>query len=370
MKALNIGGLKVRVPIIQGGMGIAVSLSGLASAVANEGGIGVISAVGIGMTEPDYKKHFKQANKTALRKEIRKARAQTDGVLGVNIMMAISDFDELLKIAVDEEIDVAFIGAGLFLKNPADMERSHTKFVPKVSSARAANLIFKYWSEKYNRVPDAVVVEGPLAGGHLGFKKAKINSQKNTLDILVRETVDILRQYEQKYGREIPVIAGGGIYSGADMKRITDAGAKAVKIGTRFVTTHECDVSDAFKQNYIKAKKGDVTIIDSPVGLPGRVISNEFTEAINRGERKPVNCSWRCLKSCNYKEVPFCIADALFNAAQGNFEKGFSFAGSNAYKAKKIISVKETMAQIKREYYREQAIERKLVAKESSAYAL
>ena len=179
MNELKIGNLSVKIPIIQGGMGVCVSLSGLASAVANEGGIGVISAVGIGMTEPDYQKNFREANKKALKREIRKARLKTNGIIGVNIMMAVTDFDDLLEVALKEKIDVVFIGAGLPLKRPPNINRSvlecsNTKFIPKVSSARAAKLIFQYWSQKYNRVPDAIVLEGPLAGGHIGFKKDEI----------------------------------------------------------------------------------------------------------------------------------------------------------------------------------------------------
>jgi nitronate monooxygenase len=169
MNPLYIGDLKINTPIIQGGMGICVSLSRLASAVANEGGIGVISAVGIGMKDPTYKKHYKESNKKILREEIRKARSLTKGILGVNIMMAVTDFDDLLNIALEEGIDVVIIGAGLFLKDPKTLPASKTKFIPKVSSARVASIIFKYWSEKFNRIPDAVIVEGPLAGGHIGF---------------------------------------------------------------------------------------------------------------------------------------------------------------------------------------------------------
>ncbi|PKP05181.1 MAG: nitronate monooxygenase [Bacteroidetes bacterium HGW-Bacteroidetes-6] len=361
MNPLNIGGLKVKLPIIQGGMGVCVSLSGLASAVANEGGIGVISAVGIGMTEPDYRKNFRESNKIALRKEIRKARLKTDGVLGVNIMMAVSDFDDLLKISIEEKIDVAIIGAGLFLHNPADFGDSQTKLIPKVSSARVARLIFKYWSEKYNRVPDAIVVEGPLCGGHIGFKKDEILSPKNYLIAIVQEVIKEIAPYEQKYGIEIPVIAGGGIYTGHDIFEIMNAGAKGVKMGTRFVTTNECDVSDQFKQNYLSSSKNDITIIDSPVGLPGRVISNDFVKGIQQGLQRPVNCPWKCLKTCDYKKVSFCIAEALFNAAQGNFENGFSFAGSNAYLATEITSVKETIDQLKREYLEDQLLSEKTI---------
>ncbi len=350
MKRLNIGGLIPKLPIIQGGMGICVSLSGLASAVANEGGIGVISAVGIGMLEPNYRRKFRESNKIALTKEIRKARAKSDGVIGVNIMMAITDFDEMLKIALEENVDVVFIGAGLFLKKPEMPEGCNTKFVPKVSSARAARLIFNYWAEKYNCVPDGVVVEGPMCGGHVGFKKGELLKVQKPLSELVEETVLALKPFEEQFNIEIPVIAAGGIYTGTDMYNIMEAGASAVKMGTRFVTTHECDVSDAFKQNYIRASQEDITLIDSPVGLPGRVITNDFVKDIQAGKTMPINCAWKCLKTCDYKKAPFCIASALFNAAQGNLEEGFSFAGSKAYLAEKIMSVKETINEIMQEY--------------------
>lgn len=359
MDKLNIGNLTIRTPIIQGGMGVGVSLSGLAAAVANEGGIGVISAVGIGMTEPDYRKNFRAANKIALKKEIRKARSKTNGIIGVNIMMAISDFDDLLKVALTEEIDVVFIGAGLPLKKPINIENSllestNTKFVPKVSSARAARLIFKHWSEKYNRVPDAIAVEGPLSGGHLGFRKDELIKSNISLSSIIMDTVDEIDFFEQKHGIEIPVIAAGGIYSGQDIYDIMNVGAKGVKMGTRFVTTTECDASDAFKQNYISCSNNDITLIDSPVGLPGRTITNSFVQQIQSGKQKPINCSWKCLKNCNFKKVQFCIAEALFNAAKGNFNNGFSFAGSKAYLATEIKSVKETINQLKNEYYHEQ----------------
>jgi nitronate monooxygenase len=355
MNKLKIGNLSVKLPIIQGGMGVCVSLSGLASAVANEGGIGVISAVGIGMLELDYKKNFREANKRALKKQIRKARLKTNGIIGINIMMAITDFDDLLEVTLREQIDVVFIGAGLPLRKPAKinpllMELTNTKIIPKVSSARAVKLIFQFWSEKYNRIPDAVVLEGPLAGGHIGFKKEEISEPGKSLQSILKETLPIIDVFEQKYGLEIPIIAGGGIYSGKDMWEIMEIGAKGVKMGTRFVTTYECDASIKFKQNYLACSPDDITVIDSPVGLPGRVITNNFVKQIQEGKQKPVNCSWKCLKTCNFRKVQFCIAEALFNAANGDFQNGFSFAGTNAYLANKIVSVKETIKQIKNEY--------------------
>ncbi len=354
LKPLKIGNLKAPLPVIQGGMGVCVSLSGLAAAVANEGGIGVISAVGIGMLEPDFKKHFRESNKIALKREIQKARMKSTGIIGVNIMMAVTDFDDLLKVAIDENIDVVIVGAGLPLKKPSFIDVDNTtKIIPKVSSARAAKLIFEYWAKSYNRIPDAIVIEGPKAGGHLGFKKNDLYTNKLTLTQIVSDTIKEIDIFEQKFGIEIPVIAAGGIYTGNDMFNIMKVGAKGVKIGTRFVTTTECDVSEKFKQNYISCKKNDVTIIDSPVGLPGRVLSNDFVKQIQKGEQKPVKCPWKCLKTCDYKNVQFCVAEALFNAARGDFEHGFSFAGTNAYLTEEIISVKEVFKQLKDEYFQE-----------------
>ena len=356
MNGFNIGDLRVKLPIVQGGMGVGISLSGLASAVANEGGIGVISAVGIGMTEPNYRKHFRESNIIALRKEIRKARLNTDGIIGVNLMLAITDFDDLLRTAIEEKIDVVFMGAGLPLRILSSipssvLAESNTKFIPKVSSAKAAKLIFQYWFNKYRRVPDAIVVEGPHSGGHQGFKREALDDPKNALEINVRKTVSVIKEFEDKLGLKIPVIAGGGIYTGQDVYEAMQWGASAVKMGTKFVTTHECDASLAFKENYINCKKDDIVIIDSPVGLPGRVIKNTFVDQILNGATKPISCPWKCLKTCDFKSVQFCIAEALFCAAKGDFTKGFSFASKKAYLATKITSVKETISDIILEYY-------------------
>jgi NAD(P)H-dependent flavin oxidoreductase YrpB (nitropropane dioxygenase family) len=356
MDSFRIGNLKIERPIIQGGMGVAISLSGLAAAVANQGGIGVISAVGIGMTEPDYETNYRNSNKRALVKEIRKARAMSpDGVLGVNIMFAASDFDDLFRISIEEKIDVIFLSAGLPLKVlsivPEELlEASGTKIIPKVSSARAVKLIFQSWAKRYNRVPDAVVIEGPKAGGHQGFKKEDLNNVTIELSDIIEETVEILKPYEKQFGKEIPTIAAGGIYTGGDVFEIMKAGAKAVKMGTRFVPTFECDADIKFKETYVAARKDDIVIIDSPVGLPGRAINNKFIEDVKNGVKKPVKCPWKCLKTCNYKEVPYCIAQALFNAAQGKMDEGFAFAGTNAYLTEKIVSVKSVFQQILNEF--------------------
>jgi len=357
MNPLKIGNLRARLPIIQGGMGVAISLSGLASAVANAGGIGVISAVAIGMTEPDYMKNYREANKRALKKHIRKARALTNGILGVNIMVAVTDYEDLLTVSLEEEIDVIIMGAGLPLKMPKyvldkGFDNIKTKFIPKVSSAKAARLIFTSWAKNFNHVPDAVVVEGPLAGGHLGFKKNDLLNHPDSLESIVENTVEELKIFEKNFNKEIPVIAGGGVYDGKDIYQIMQKGAKGVKMGSRFVTTEECDASIKFKEMYIHSDEKDITLIDSPVGLPGRAIRNKFVDQVNDGKTKPFKCYWKCLKSCDSKNVPYCIAQALHNAAIGNMDEGFAFAGTKAYLATKIQRVSEVVFELKVDYYK------------------
>ena len=352
---LKIGNLEAKIPIIQGGMAVGISLSGLASAVANAGGIGVIGTAGIGMLEPDFVKNFTEANKRALRKEIRKAKKMTEGIIGVNIMVALSDFYDMVKIVVEEKADLIFIGAGLPLKGlevliPDKLKKVKTKIVTIVSSYRAAKIIFQYWKKNYKHVPDAVVVEGPLAGGHLGFKKEQINNPDFALEKILPEVISVIKPYENEFGKNIPVIAAGGIYSGADIYKYIKLGAQGVQMATRFVATHECDASIKFKEAYLKCQKDDLMIIDSPVGLPGRAIRNRFLEEVSSGIRKPFKCPWKCLKTCNFKKAPYCIALALTNAQQGKLENGFAFAGSNAYRVDKIISVKELMANLSEEY--------------------
>jgi nitronate monooxygenase len=350
-KELKIGNLTAKLPIIQGGMGVGVSLSGLAAAVANEGGIGVIAASGIGLLDPDYSTNWLAANVRVLKKEIKKARELTKGVIGINIMVAASIFAELARTAIEEEIDVIFAGAGLPLNLPQLLQGgTKTKLVPIVSSGRAAGIIAKKWSEKYNYLPDAIVVEGPLAGGHLGFKLEQINDPDYSLEKLIAEAIAAVKPFEEKYKRPVPVIAAGGIYTGEDINKYLRLGAAGVQMATCFVTTHECNASIKFKQMYIDAKKEDIMIIKSPVGMPGRAIRNKFIDDVNKGEKKPFNCPHHCIITCDYRNSPYCIAFALLNASQGNLEHGFAFAGVNAYRARKIISVKELITSLREEY--------------------
>ena len=355
MPKLQIGDLTIDKPIIQGGMGVGISLSGLASAVANEGGIGVISSVGLGLVNPTPKAGYRENNKIALREEIRKARSKTDGVIGLNIMVAVSDFDDLVKIGIEEKVDIIFIGAGLPLKLPSsvsldELKKSNTKIAPIVSSGRAAKLIFQSWSKNYNHIPDAVVVEGPKAGGHLGFKREQIDDKNFSLEKLVPEVVEAIQVFEDKFNKKIPVIAAGGVYSGADIYKFMQLGASAVQMGTRFVATHECDANIEFKQKFVDCDKKDITSIKSPVGLPGRALQNDFLTDVSNGIKKPFKCPWECLRTCDYKEAPYCIAIALTQAQKGNLNYGFAFAGSNAYRIDNIISFNEFITSLINEY--------------------
>ena len=351
MKALNIGDLKIRVPIIQGGMGIGISLSKLASAVANMGGVGIISTVGIGQTDIQNKLSWKKGNIEGVKREIRKARKMTSGVLGVNIMSVLTDFSDMVKTSLDEGIDIIFSGAGLPLDLPSYLKKgSKTKLVPIVSSGRAANIIAQKWQQNYNYLPDAFVVEGPKAGGHLGFKANALEEVSNTLENLVAEVVKVAADIKEKFNKEVPVIAAGGIFNGKDIFDIMKKGANAVQLGTRFVATEECDASEEFKQAYVDATEEDIQIIKSPVGMPGRSIFNRFLQEASDGQRRPAVCKHNCIRSCNPKTTLYCISDALVAAFKGNLKDGFAFVGSNAGRIKRISTVKEVFNELQEEY--------------------
>jgi nitronate monooxygenase len=348
---LKIGHHICTIPIIQGGMGVGISMSGMASAVANEGGVGVIAAAMAGIHEPDIAKDSDAANMRVLKREIRKARSKTDGVLGVNIMVVLTNYADTVRTAIEEGIDIIFSGAGLPLDLPGYLNgNSHTKVVPIVSSARAAVILCKKWLSRFEYLPDAFVVEGPKAGGHIGFKPDQIDDPDFELEKLVAEVIEAVKPYEAEHGRKIPVIAAGGIYDGSDIHKFLNIGAAGVQMGTRFVATHECDAADGFKQAYINSKKEDMVVIKSPVGLPGRAVRNAFIEDVNEGKRKPFKCPFHCIKSCKADKSPYCIALALGNALKGKLKYGFAFAGQNAYRVDKIVSVYELINSLKMEY--------------------
>ena len=351
MNTLKIKDLIARVPIVQGGMGVGISLSGLASAVANAGGVGVISSAGLGVIYNEFSKDYNLASIHGLREELRKAREATKGIIGVNIMVALSNFADLVRTSIEEKADIIFSGAGLPLNLPSFLkEDSTTKLAPIVSSARALKVICRRWIGEYGYVPDAVVVEGPKAGGHLGYSNEQLNDPAYSLEAIVPEVVAAAREIGEQNGCYIPVIAGGGIFTGEDIHNIMALGADAVQMGTRFVATEECDASPLFKQNYIDAKEEDIEIIQSPVGMPGRAIHNSFLEKVKQGLKQPKACPFNCIKTCDVTHSPYCIMLALYNAYKGKMENGYAFAGSNAWRCDKIMSVKELMDTLQAEY--------------------
>ncbi len=351
LPTLKIGHLHSPLPIIQGGMGIGISLSGLASAVANQGAIGVISAAMPGMDEPDISTNSSAAHIRALKKEIRRARMLTSGIIGVNIMVALSNYSDMVRASIQEGADIIFSGAGLPLNLPGFLtSSSRTKLVPIVSSPRATRIICHKWLSRYSYLPDAIVVEGPMAGGHVGFKPDQIEDPEYTLENLVAKVLEVVKSFADQANHPIPVIAAGGIFNGQDIFRFMLLGASGVQMGTRFVATHECDAAPAFKQAYVKAHKQDMVIIKSPVGMPGRAIRNKFLNAVEKGRTMAFHCAFHCLKTCKRKSSPYCIAQALANARRGILKDGFAFAGKNAYKIDRIISVKELISSLIAEF--------------------
>jgi NAD(P)H-dependent flavin oxidoreductase YrpB (nitropropane dioxygenase family) len=345
-KDLLIGDLKIEVPIIQGGMGVRVSNSSLVSAVSNEGGLGVIAAVGLGEEGEIKGLDYPQRSCASFTQSIRQARQKTKNPFGVNIMCVLTNYEDLVNVAQNESVDVIISGAGLPLKLPALIKNSKTKLIPIVSSARAASIICSTWQRRYKRLPDALIVEGPLAGGHLGYSLAELEDKENfSLENILGKVV-IVAQGFQNAATKIPVIAAGGIFDGQDIAKFIRLGAEGVQMGTRFVCTHECDVAQEYKETYLAAKQEDIVVIQSPVGLPGRVIRNEFVKRIMRGERMDFNCEYHCLYTCDPKKVNYCIAKALLNASRGQMEKGFAMCGSNAYRIENIVSVKELISEL------------------------
>jgi NAD(P)H-dependent flavin oxidoreductase YrpB (nitropropane dioxygenase family) len=344
LNKLIIGDLEIKIPIIQGGMGVKISTASLVSAVANYGAAGTISSVGLGYGRPDNKKDYPKASREGLKEEIQKTKKLTNGIFGINAMVALSNYEDLIRTAVKEGVHFIASGAGLPLKLPELIEDSPVKLIPIVSSRRAADIIIKTWKKRYNRLPDAVIVEGPLAGGHLGYKYEElINGTTETLENIVKDVVKLIDGYEKEYGVKIPVIAGGGISTGKDIARFLRLGASGVQIATLFVTTHECSVADRFKQAYLSAKETDVLIIKSPVGMPGRAIRTKLIDKVESGKKIRIDCRYKCLRSCDPETAPYCIADAMFSAAGGDLDNAVVFCGADVVKINKIGSVKELL---------------------------
>lgn len=338
---LKIGHLKIDPPFILGGMGVRITNHKIVAAVANLGMAGTIASVGLCERNCDRDKYVSESN-YALAQEIRKAKELSKGIIGVNVMVALTNYNELVTTAIQEKADYIISGAGLPLSLPELAKGKKVCLIPIVSSARAANIICKKWLKKYNRLPDAIVVEGALAGGHLGFKFSDIFKGENkNLKTLCREVILVCKKYERESKRKIPVIAAGGIFDGKDIAKFLKIGVAGVQMATRFIATNECSVPQNFKKAIVDSKQEDMALIASPVGLPGRALKNKFVRKLLNGEKFKVDCPYHCLKTCDPETTPFCIADVLVKAHEGDVENGLIMAGYNAYKVKNIISVKE-----------------------------
>ncbi|OPJ59515.1 NAD(P)H-dependent flavin oxidoreductase [Clostridium oryzae] len=342
---IKIGDKETRVPIIQGGMGVGVSLSGLASAVAREGGIGIISAAQIGFKEEDFERNPNEANIRAMKKEIIKAKEQANGgIIGVNIMVAMDLYDEYVEASIESGADLIISGAGLPMKLPGLVKGSDIKIAPIVSSKKAANVILKMWDRHYGRTADLVVIEGPKAGGHLGFSKDDLEKDI-AVDEIIPQVKEVVATYEEKYNKKIYVIVAGGVYDGKDINRVMSLGADGVQMATRFVATEECDAHINFKKAYIDSKKDDIVIVSSPVGMPGRAIRNPFVKRTLEG-RIPVKKCYRCISKCEPATTPYCITKALINSVNGDVDNGLIFCGENAYRVNEMTTVKQLIGQL------------------------
>ena len=322
---LRIGNLEIATPVIQGGMGVRVSASNLASAVSNAGGLGVIASVGTGEEWPDRTIDYTTRSALGLRAMLQKAKSLTANPIAVNIMCALNNYDSLVQTAVTEGVAAIISGAGLPLKLPKLVGDSDTKLIPIVSSGRAAGLICSTWLRRYNRLPDAFVVEGKLAGGHLAVKMSDAQSGEGPdLEDLVRDVLGAVADATHGTAAQIPVIAAGGVYNGADIVRFLRLGASGVQMGTRFVCTHECDAAYEFKEAYLNCTPDDIVVIKSPIGLPLRVVRNAFVNRILNGERVDFSCQYQCLAPCKPAETQYCVADALENASSDTMDRGFA----------------------------------------------
>lgn len=353
-QGLQIGNKAAAFPFIQGGMGVGVSLSGLAGAVAREGGIGIISTAQIGFREADFEKDSKAANLRAMVAELGKAReiataadGSCKGLLGYNIMNATRDYGDYVRTAAKAGADVIISGAGLPTDMPEYVEGTDTKIAPIVSSEKAARIILKMWDRHYRRTADFLVIESAHAGGHLGFSRDVLERQNEEgfdkeYDEEICRIIDCAREYGEKYSVHIPVIVAGGIMNAGQVQHAFSLGADGVQVATPFVVTEECDAHRAYKQAYINAKAEDIEIIISPVGMPARAINNPFLERIQK-EKETIRKCYRCLEKCNPATAPYCITRALIRAVEGDVENGLIFCGDNVGYLTEITTVQEVI---------------------------
>lgn len=346
LPVLRIGNLEIDPPFILGGMGVRSSDHPLVSAVANCGMAGTIASVGLVRGESRGPAYVEDSN-CGLIEEIRKSRELTNGIVGVNIMVALTNYDDLVKTAVAEKVDYIISGAGLPLGLPALTKDSGILLIPIVSSARAAEIVCKRWLSRDNCLPDAIVVEGALAGGHLGFSMEEVPDwNERTLERVCAEVIAVAQHFENETGKHIPVIAAGGVFDGTDIARLLRVGCEGVQLATRFLATDECSLPDNCKQLIVDSQEEDMVVIKSPVGLPGRAIRNELVERTLRGEKTPISCPYHCLRTCNPSEALFCIAAALVSAHEGDDQNGLIMAGRNAYRIHEIVPVRQLVDEL------------------------
>ncbi len=332
-------------PIIQGGMGIGVSRCRLAGAVAKEGGLGVISTAQVGYDDPEFRRHPEEANLRVLPEQIKEAKALSggNGLIGVNIMSVTQLYETYVKTVCEAGVDAIISGAGLPTNLPECAEGYDVAIAPIVSSAKSARVILKLWDKKYHRTADFLVIEGPKAGGHLGFSNEQLEDiEALDYDEEIRKIIEVKKTFEEKYGVVMPVFVAGGMFTKEDVLHTLDLGADGIQAATRFVATEECDASDAYKQAYIQAREEDVVIIKSPVGMPGRAIRNAFIDEVTANGEK-ISWCFNCLKACNPRIAPYCITQALINAAIGDLDHGLIFCGSRVGEIDRMSTVKEVM---------------------------
>lgn len=346
IKPLKIGELTAPFPVIQGGMGVGISLSHLAGTVAACGGVGILSAAQIGFREEGFEKDPIGTNLKAIKKEICKARKIANGgIIGINIMVTTQRYEEYVKAAVESGVDLIISGAGLPVDLPELVEGSKTKIAPIVSTVKSAKVICKMWGRHYHRVPDLVVIEGPKAGGHLGFSRKQLEIfTPEAYDQEIRQIIELVKEYEKKYQKRIPVVVAGGIFDRKYFLHALELGADGVQMGTRFVTTYECDAAEEYKKAYINVSKENIVLVDSPVGMVGRAVGNTF--ALAEGKKEPVKKCYQCIKTCNSGDTPYCITNALVKAAKGETENALVFCGENAWKCDKIEHVGDILREL------------------------
>ncbi|MCR5737540.1 MAG: nitronate monooxygenase family protein [Eubacterium sp.] len=347
IEGLRIGELTAKLPLIQGGMGIGISLGGLAGAVAKEGGVGIISSAQIGFREPDFMENPFQANLRAIRQELLKARnIAPEGIIGFNIMVALRHYKDHVMEAVKAGADLIISGAGLPVELPEYVEGSKTKIAPIVSSEKAANVLLRLWDKRFGRTADLVVIEGPQAGGHLGFRKDEIQEKMKNYEEEIERIISVVKKYGEQYKKQIPVVLAGGIRTKQDVERAFSLGAQGVQVATKFVPTVECDADERYKQAYLQAKNEDAVIVQSPVGMPGRALENSFIKKVASGKQFTPQKCLGCMKQCNPKEIPYCITERLIQAAKGRVDDALIFCGAKVGEEKEIKSVKAVMKEL------------------------